>query len=314
MVHEDLGQMTSIPFTPQQYCLLQLSAGVWERRRAAKLAGLTYNEETVTEVLLLELQINFPGHVLIVPFTKRREARIGADWAWAFVSHDRRSNQGMLVQAKRLDDKERNYDSLYKKNRLKGETHSRLQMDRLIENARRYQLPPVYAFYNQLDNPSRIPHFTCGTLGGLYWRCPESWGVALASAVEVRRAKPNRSFDRHKCHSMPLHCLLCSEGSGQRDADGSPGAAAASLTRLFARSVGPDDLGSDLSPPFEPAAELSEIFQEAERVHHSEHLDHDGMIAKLNARFPGLAGAVIIRDNEDSDRTSRSMASMPWPK
>ena len=73
--------MTSIRFTPQQYCLLQLSVGVWGRRRAAKLTGLPYNEETVTEVLLLDLQINFPGDVLIVPFTKRREARIGADWA-----------------------------------------------------------------------------------------------------------------------------------------------------------------------------------------------------------------------------------------
>ena len=52
-----------------------------EAPRAAKRTGLNYNEETVTEGLLLDLQVNFPGDVLIVPFTKRREARIGADWA-----------------------------------------------------------------------------------------------------------------------------------------------------------------------------------------------------------------------------------------
>lgn len=305
--------MTSIPFTPQQCCLLQLSVGVWRRRHAAKLAGLPYNEETVTEGLLLDLQINFPGEVLIVPFTKRGEAPIGADWAWTFVSRDGRSNQGMLVQAKRLDDDDRNYKWLYKKTRLKGESQPKLQLVRLIESAKRYRLPPVYAFYNHLDDQSRIPHFTCGTLGGLYWRCPESWGVALASAIEVQRARPYKSFNRHRCHSMPLHCLLCSEGSGQQGAVGSPGAAAAALSRLFARSAATEDLGSDLSPPFEPAAELPEIFQEAERVHRSEHLGDDGMIAEFSARFPGLAGAVIFRDSEDSDRTLSSIPDMPWP-
>lgn len=291
--------MTSIPFTPQQCCLLQLSVGVWERRRAAKLAGLPYNEETVTEGLLLDLQIKYPGEVLIVPFTKRAEARIGADWAWAFVGRDGRLNQGMLVQAKRLDDDDRNYKWLYKKSRLKGEAQSKLQVNRLIETAKRCQLPPVYAFYNHLDDQNRIPLFACGTLDGLYWHCPETWGVALASAIEVRRARPDKSFDHHRCHSMPLHCLLCSGGSGQQGAMGSPGAAAAALSRLFARSASTDDLGSDLSPPFEPAAELPEIFQEAERVHRSGHLDDDGMIAEFSARFPGLAGAVIFRDSEE---------------
>ena len=291
--------MTSFPFTPQQYCLLQLSAGVWKRRCAAKLSGLPYNEETVTEGLLLDLHIHLPGNVLIVPFTKRREARIGADWAWAFVGRDGRSNQGMLVQAKRLYGDDRNYGELYKKTRLRGESHSKLQVDRLIERAKRYRLPPVYAFYNHLDDPNRIPRFTCGTLGGLYWHCPESWGVSLASAIEVQRARPDKSFDRHKCHSMPLHCLLCSGGSGQQGAMGSPGEAAAALSRLFTGSFGTDDLGPDLSLPFEPATELSEIFREAERLHRSRHLDDDGMFAEFGAEFPDLAGAVIFRDNEE---------------
>ena len=243
--------MTSILFTARQCCLLQFSVGVWGRRRAAKLTGLPYNEETVTDGLSLDLQINFPGDVLIVPFTKRCEARVGADWARAFERHDGRSNQRMPVRAKRLDDRGRNYASLYMKNRLKRELHSKLQMDRLIDNARRYRLPPVYAFYNHLDDQGRIPHFACGTLGGLYWRCLEGWGVALASTFDVRSAKPDESFDRYKCHSMPLHCLLCSEGSGRQGAMGSPGAAAAALIRLFVRSPGTDDLGSDLAPGFQ---------------------------------------------------------------
>ena len=306
--------MTGSPFTAQQYCLLQLSVGVWGRRGAAKHTGLNYNEETVTEGLLLDLQVNFPGDVLIVPFTKKREARIGADWAWAFVGRDGHSNQGMLVQAKRLDDNDRNYGSLYKKSRPKGTPHSMLQVDRLIERAKRYRLPPVYAFYNHLDDDSRLPHFACGTLGGLYWRFPESWGVALASAIKVRRARPDKSFDRHRCHSLPLHCLLCSHGSGKREAMGSAGAAAAALSRLFDGSADEDDLGPNLTPPFEPAAELPDIFREAERVHRSRHLYDEGMIAEFGAEFPGLAGAAIFRDSDASDRTLSPIADLPWPE
>ena len=73
--------MTRKQFTPQQEYLRQLSMNTWRRRGAAKRTGLNYNEETVTEGLLLDLQVNFPGDVLIVPFTKRREAGTGADWA-----------------------------------------------------------------------------------------------------------------------------------------------------------------------------------------------------------------------------------------
>ena len=175
---------------------------------------------------------------------------MGRDWAWAFVGRDGRSNQGMQVQAKRLDDHYRNYGSLYKKSRPTGTSQSILQVERLIERAKHYRLPPVYAFYNHLVDDSRIPHYTCGSLAGLNWRCPESWRVTLASALEVRCGKPDKSFDRHRCHSMPLHCLLCSGGSGQQGAMGSPGASAGRAVRAFAGSADTDDLGPNLTPQF----------------------------------------------------------------
>ena len=95
---------------------------------------------------------------------------------------------------------------------------------------------------------------------------------------------------------------------------GSPGAAAAALSRLFTRSVGTEDLGPDLSPPFEPVAELPYIFREAERAHRAGQLDDEGMIAEFSAEFPGLAGAAIFRDSEDSGRTVSRIADMPWPE
>ena len=85
-------------FTPEQHCLLELSAEVWRRRGLAKRHGLGFNEETASEMFLLDLAERFPGEVTIVPFTRREEARIGADWAWAFVGPDGQWCQGMLVR------------------------------------------------------------------------------------------------------------------------------------------------------------------------------------------------------------------------
>ena len=71
--------MTRRLFTPQQECLRQLPMNVWRWRGQVERPELQRRDGD--EVLLLDLQVNFPGDVLVVPFTKRREARIGADWA-----------------------------------------------------------------------------------------------------------------------------------------------------------------------------------------------------------------------------------------
>ena len=143
-------------FTPQQLCLLRLSTNTWSRRGAAKRNRISFNEETATEVLLVDLAVQFPGEVKIIPFTKKQEARTGADWAWAFVCPDGISCRAMLVQAKRLDDSDQAYRSLYYRGRQSGSTAVQSQLDRLIATAQRYELPPVYAFYNHLARVYRV--------------------------------------------------------------------------------------------------------------------------------------------------------------
>lgn len=287
-------------FTAQQLCLLRLSIGVWRRRGTAKAAGLMFNEPTVTEVFLLDLVEVFPGKVSIIPFNSKRESQIGADWAWAFIGPDGRSCQGLLVQAKRLDDHDREYSELYYQGRSSGSTSSVPQLDRLIASANRFRLPPVYAFYNHLNDPSRIPRSSCGTLGLIRSSLLESWGVAVASAINVRKAKPDKTYDCHRHHSRPLHCLLCSRGTGQQYAMGSAGAAAAALSTLFEGTSEDDGLGPDLMPPFEPATELPELFQYAEHIEQARAKGDTGLLSENRNEFPGIAGAVILRDSEDA--------------
>ncbi len=282
------------PFTPQQRCLLRLSVNTWHQRGAAKCSGLSFSEETATETLLLDLAARFPGKVTIVPFTHPVEAETGADWAWGFIGPDGHSCQGMLVQAKRLDDGDREYKELFRQARLRGGGPSILQLNRLIATAKRFKLPPVYAFYNHLDDPGRVPRGSCPTLALLGQPWPESWGVAIASAIEVRNAKPNKTYDRHRYHSRPLHCLLCSRGTGRQDAMGSAGAAASGLSALF-EGAGRGDLGPGLVPPFVPSRGLPKLFEEAERIHQARSSRPQASI-DFGSEFPGIAGAVIVRD------------------
>lgn len=285
-------------FTAEQHCLLSLSASVWRRRGAAKRHGLGFNEETATEVFLLDLAEQFPGTVKIVPFNRREEGRIGADWAWAFVGPDGQWCQGMLVQAKRLDDADREYAKLYYRAPAKGSQPSITQIDRLIDNGRRYGLPPVYAFYNHLSDPRRVPRDTCGSLRLISQSVPECWGIAIASAFGVRNSKPDKRYERHRDHSLPLHCLLCSGGSGRRRAMGSAGAVAAALSRLFEGTLGDDEAGPELAPPFRPRRGLPEIFQFAERIHRARIESVERFAVDRGRDYPGIGGAVIVRDSD----------------
>lgn len=243
------------PFTAQQYCLLNLSANIWQRRGGAKKFGLKFNEETATEVFLLELAEQFPGNVIVVPFTHHSEARIGADWAWGFLGPDGRAFQGMLVQAKRLDDRDREYRELFYTSRQQGAKSSTRQIDRLISNAKHLCLPPVYAFYNHLTNRGRVPRDTCGSFSMISQALPESWGISFASAIAVRNSAPDKTFDHHRQHSRPLHCLLCSKGTGTYGFLGSAGAAAAALSELFVKTIEEDGLASEKDFAFGPTDE-----------------------------------------------------------
>lgn len=288
-------------FTSQQRCLLELSANIWHRRGAAKSCGLRFNEETATEVLLLDLARQFPGSVRVIPFTHSEEAQFGADWAWAFVGPDGRTSQGMLVQAKRLDDRDLEYRELFKQGRPVGTGSLTFQIDRLIASARHFGLPPIYAFYNHLKDPTRVPQESCGTLYKMANPLPKSWGVAIASAIKVRDAWPVKTYDCHRLHSRPLHCLLCSQGIGLQGSLGSAGAAAEALSRLFEGTGIDDRLGPDLVPPFEPTSELPALFQEAVKIDRMRETGGDAGLADRTSEFPGIAGVVIMQDSEDKE-------------
>lgn len=95
---------------------------------------------------------------------------------------------------------------------------------------------------------------------------------------------------------------------------GSAEAVAATLSRMFESSAIEDDPRTKFIPPFEPVEELPKIFQDASKLHQSRRQNEEGMFEEIQSKYPGIAGTVMIRDNEDSGRTSSLLSDKFWPE
>jgi hypothetical protein len=279
--------------TPEQQFLLSAAGDVWEQRRLAKAAGLTFGEETITETLLLAMKMRFPGPIEILAYNKYQEARNGADWLWSFVNANATRSITMLVQAKRLDDNEIRYNGI---KRIIGKQQPPVrQIDRLIVTAGNMQIPALYMFYNHLSDRSRIP-LSCHSLPPGDPGHISGFGISLAEADPVLAALPDEHFDTHCQHSIPLHCLLCSRGSGRKGSGGSPDAIAAALARFRNRLDGRHRDDADPPPTglrdgMHPA--VSYALEERRRA------DEDGTTLEPSHDLPGVDGVIVLRDTKD---------------
>ncbi|MBB3034687.1 DUF6615 family protein [Alteriqipengyuania lutimaris] len=278
--------------TAEQACLLSLARMVWSKRAAAKAAGLSFNEETVTETLLLDLESEYPGSVQVVAFNKTQEAKTGADWLWSFVSADGNRSLTMLVQAKRLEDAEENYPGI--KRNIGRRPPPVRQIDQLIATATAQGVPALYAFYNHVGQASRVPK-TCRSLVSGDPDHVHGFGVSLADAHLVQAALPDETFDTHRSHSIPLHCLLCSEGSGARPGGGTPEMAARSIARLRdpIERDRPDGGALGLRDGLHPLVELALGFADRRA--------DDGEFAGIE-KFSGIDGVLVLRDAKPTEQ------------
>ncbi len=290
--------------TAEQQCLLDRAAYTWNRRREAKLAGMPFGEESVTETILLDLRLTYPGKIWIVPFNKREEGKNGADWEWCFASEDESRFLPMLVQAKVLDDNEHSYNHI---GRTIGNTGVR-QIDRLLETARNRKVPATYAFYNHLSDESRLP-MSCGSLiqGNSQ---SEPWGISIANAEGVAAILPDQSFGQISGISKPLHCLFCTSGSGRLPDGGSPEVIYRNMSRS-SRSI--EDREENLWRPRQSPPEYYGTIKELmslDRASESKFDHHREIREKLAASNPGIDGIVVLRDSTRSVRSDQRQRAL----
>ena len=183
----------------------QLAGGIWNAQNEAHSYGLSLQEETITEILLLEMartlsplglrvdmfskqkeggktrttKTTDPGGQIIVTKEVESEAE-GADWEW-FVEGLGSCAARFRVQAKRL------YSDPTKEGRYGGFKPGGKQIDDLIRRATGCN--PVYILYNHSDvlnntlfGRSRLPDY--------FGR--SCWGCAVTTAQFMKHAQDNK--------------------------------------------------------------------------------------------------------------------------
>lgn len=208
-----------IGLTAEQRALLTEARNVWRDVGEAKNLDVPWGEETITDILLRNLRRSYPGRVEVIPFSKPLEGETGADWIWSFENARASASATMLVQAKRLNDAEARYPDIGR--RVGTREPPVLQIDQLLATAAAHAIPAVYAFYNHVADPKRVP-VRCRSLRHYDPDQAAGFGIAIADAGKVKATLPDASFDSHVLHSIPLHCLLCNGGDYRRKMAGSP--------------------------------------------------------------------------------------------
>ena len=263
---------------------------VWERRQTAKLQNFPFSEETITETVLLDLATMHPNEISVLPFNKVQESKTGADWEWCFYDRRRTQFVRMLIQAKVLDNSDKEYTHI---DRFIGNSRVR-QIDRLLSTARRRRVPALYVFYNHLTNPSRIPRNACSCMG-----CTECWGCSAALADAVSAKLPDKSFDTLKHLSRPWICLLCPAVGSSNPLASAPNVALSALRQMeqTSREVLRDRTFDTFRIPDEPSRQPPPYFEQMERiVSVDDPVEREGILDEIAAQNPGVDGIVLLTD------------------
>jgi len=183
---------------PLRDYLRQRASWVWNQQGHAFDNGLSLQEETMTEMLLLRMAQDHAKHGLTVTmFTKAEEAKNGADWEWIVQMPG--CELGLRVQAKRLYHKDKKVD-------YGGLAPSSAQASKLITRAG--GRIPVYVFFNH-DQGMNSRLLSAG--GEPPYRGRSFWGCSVACAKKVQAAKSNKLSDLKK-HMRPWHRLISLSG------------------------------------------------------------------------------------------------------
>lgn len=290
-----------IGLTNEQLFLLDQACQVWSDLEDSKTMEYPWDEETITNILIKNLRKNYPGKVVVIPFTKPIEGESGADWIWSFVSANGSCTATMLVQAKKLDADEERYCEIMRK--IGTRNPPELQIDKLLATANAHSIPALYAFYNHVTDGSRVP-VICGTLPKGSPKHISAFGISIARAEDVQANLPHLDFDIHSRDSIPLHCLLCTKGAVKRGAGGSPEAIFAALKhglserRRLSREASkvtsePDQLGflTEMHPVVTRAVQF--------RARLAEGVD------PREFDLPNVAGVIVVTDGEDDQKFRR---------
>ncbi|WP_336768377.1 DUF6615 family protein [Pantoea endophytica] len=181
----------------------QVSEKVWETLGLCLIHNINFGEETISDLILLEIERNNPGYIRTFQTSKADEKNKGTDWEW-WIGDISSGWARYAVQAKKIDKKGKNYNALaHKVGKAKKYQHDILKQYCVANNA-----IGLYAFYNfHMANPQSH-----------HWHCTQNYddkrlGVTITpikNVISSINTKGSRNFNSLHSHkdTLPLHCLL----------------------------------------------------------------------------------------------------------
>lgn len=185
-----------------------LAKSTWERINLSWKYDISQGEETITDLLQLEIARLGAPYIQVIKTTKQFESKTGVDWEW-WIGNDSFGWVRFVVQAKKID-ANGDYKSLTRKVRSRGKNQG-YQHELLMRYGNTSNAIPLYCFFNHLD-PSLIRKND-------HWHCkdfyqPEQLGCSLVSGQEIVDTidiRGCRTFDfiHQKESAHPWRCLFC---------------------------------------------------------------------------------------------------------
>jgi len=177
-----------------------LSIDTWERLRDAKTFDVRFGEETITDLLLLDLKRKAFHMTSVIQTSKYEEKDTGTDWEW-WLGHSGRWLR-LAIQAKKLKRNER-YDSLGHK------VNTKRQIDLLDSYAAANNALPMYCFYNHTNSsPSPDAWQCCASFDAKQLACTLTSSTVIQDALKVR-GRCNFTWVHAQPQSLPWRCVTC---------------------------------------------------------------------------------------------------------
>lgn len=180
-----------------------VSEYVWDLLTEGKRFGISLGEETISDLILIEIAKRNYHYLSIRKSSKERESKEGTDWEF-WIGSIRMGWVRYALQAKKMDYNQYSYKSL----KHKVGDDGMLQHEILREHARVTKAIALYAFYN-IPKDKMISD---------YWNCDKTisikkLGVTIANLESVVKAinkKRGKNFPTiHAFNTTrPLYCLL----------------------------------------------------------------------------------------------------------
>ena len=181
--------------------LENLASDTWSRLRDSQSLQIRFGEETITDLLLLDLKRLNKTQSQIIQTPKSKEKSLGTDWEW-WIGSPRIGWLRYAVQAKKMNLKTSRYDGLsHKVGVIK-------QIDLLDRYASNNNAIPMYCFYNYSRNlATKQAWQCCSVFQQDQLSCTVAPSNIVRKAINQHGAK-NFCWFHMKPQTLPWRCLV----------------------------------------------------------------------------------------------------------